>query len=179
MKKVLSALMAVLVICTFSFFAIASGEDAETSSNGEDGAGTTASQESKMPEYKLNETVTVKTGQGEYTVKMTGVKETADRNQFSDIKAKKVILISYEYENKTYADDLSVSSMNMKVYDKENNLLETYPASGTKYGSSVGTGRKSNGVIAYALNSDSNYVEIEFYDNMFNSSADCKFILEW
>lgn len=37
MKKVLSALMAVLVICTFSFFAIASGEDAETSSNGEDG----------------------------------------------------------------------------------------------------------------------------------------------
>ena len=67
----------------------------------------------------------------------------------------------------------------MKVYDKENNLLESYPADGTKYGSSVGTGRKSNGVGAYALNSDENYVEIEFYDNMFNSSADCKFVLEW
>lgn len=179
MKKLIYALVSVLIVCTFVFFAAASGNDAETTSDGEENSSPNSSEEAKMPEYKIGETVTVKTNSGEYTVKITDVKETASRNEFSDVKAEKVVLISYEYENKTYANDLSVSEMNMKLYDKENNLLETYPATEEKYGSSVGTGRKSNGVLAYALNSSSNYIEIEFYDNMFNSSADCKFILEW
>lgn len=180
MKKLLYVLASALIICTFVFFAAASSSDAETSTDGE-GEETNKQEDAvkEMPTYKIGETVTVKTSSGEYTVKISGVKETADRNEFSDVKADRVILVSYEYENKSYNDDLYVSESNMKVYDKENNLLESYPSTEQKYASSVGTGRKSNGVAAYALNSDSNYAEIEFYDNMFNSSADCKFILEW
>lgn len=178
MKKLFNSVIAILIVCTFAFFAIASSLDAETSSNGTGETNSTAAT-AKMPTYKIGESVTVKNSTGEYTVKITGVKETSDRNQFSDVEAKKVILISYEYENISYQSDLSVSDFNMKAYDKENNLLESYPATEQKYGNSVSMGRKSNGVIAYALNSDSNYVEIEYYDNVFNSSADCKFVLEW
>lgn len=178
MKKLISAIFSIVIVCTFAFFAIASSSDAETSSNGA-GDSNSSSSTAQMPTYKIGESVTVKNSTGEYTVKITGVKETSDRNEFSDVVAKKVILISYEYENVSYQNDLSVSDFNMKAYDKENNLLESYPATEQKYGSSVGIGRKSNGVIAYALNSDSNYVEIEYYDNMFNSKADCKFVLEW
>lgn len=180
MKKVICTMVSVALAGLFLFFAVASGSDAETSSGGTQGAEETqTAAAAKMPTYGLGEVVTVKTSAGEYHVKITKVEETSDRNQFSDTQANRVVLISYEYENVSYQNDLSVSSMDMKVYDKENNLLETYPASGTKYGSSVGTGRKSNGIDAYALNYDENYLEIEFYDNMFNSSADCKFILEW
>lgn len=180
MKKVLSTMLSVLVVLTFVFFAIASGTDAKTSSNGVDttSEGKTSAT-AEIPVYKLNETVSIETSSGKYTVKVTGINETSKRNEFSDIQANRVILISYEYENVSYSDDLSVSDMNMKAYDKDNNLLETYPSTEEKYGSSVGTGRKSNGVVAYALNNENNYIEIDFYDNMFNSKADCRFALEW
>lgn len=180
MKKAIYSMVSVLLVGVFLFFAAASSSDAETASGGTDSAKETqAATAAKMPSYGLGEVVTVKTSSGEYNVKITKVEETSDRNQFSDKQADRVVLISYEYENVSYQRDLSVSDMNMKVYDKENNLLESYPASGTKYGSSIGTGRKSSGIDAYALNCDANYLEIEFYDNMFNSAADCKFVLEW
>lgn len=179
MKKLLSVMMALFVLCSFVFMALGSGTNAETSSGGSNDSSGGSSSTSEIPVYSMGENVSLKTSTGEYTVKITSVTETKDRNQFSDVKANKVILIAYEYENVSYTDDLSVSEMNMKVYDKDSNLLETYPSTEEKYGSSVGTGRKSNGVIAYALNNDSNYIEIDFYDNMFNSKADCRFKIEW
>ena len=33
--------------------------------------------------------------------------------------------------------------------------------------------------MAYALNNDQNYVELEYYDNVFNSKYDSKFKIEW
>lgn len=178
MKKVLCAILSLLVVAAFMFFAIASSDSAKTSKD--DGSGTTSAANSKNEAtYKIGDSVKVKTSMGEYTVKITSVKETKSRNQFSDVKADRVILVSYEYENISYNDDLLVSDMNMKLYDKDNNLLESYPSTEQKFGSSIGTGRKSSGVDAYALNSKENYVELEFYGNMFNSKSDCTFILEW
>lgn len=179
MKKFLSLIMAALVICSFTFMALGSGTDAETSSNGTGTDTSNASNTSDIPVYGVGESVSLKTSTGEYTVKITSVEETTKRNQFSDVKADKVILVAYEYENVSYTNDLSVSTMNMKVYDKDSNLLESYPALEQKYGSAVGTGRKSNGVAAYALNNENNYIEIDFYDNIINSKADCRFKIEW
>lgn len=178
MKKVLCTALSLLVIATFMLFAVASSDSAKTSK--EDSSGNISADNSKSEAtYKIGDSVKIKTSAGEYTVKITSVKETKSRNEFSDVKADRVILVSYEYENISYDDDLLVSDMNMKLYDKENNLLETYPATEEKFGSSVGTGRRSSGVEAYALNSKENYVELEFYANMFNSKSDCTFILEW
>lgn len=180
MKKFLSLIMAVVVICSFVFMALGSGTDAETSSNGKDTDTSSKSAETAdIATYSVGESVSLKTSTGEYTVKIASVKETTYRNQFSEVKADRVILIEYEYENISYTNDLSVSEMNMKVYDKDSNLLESYPAKEVKYGAAVGTGRKSKGVAAYALNNENNYVEIDFYDNLFNAKADCRFKVEW
>lgn len=128
--------------------------------------------------YGLNEDVYITNDSGEYRLKITKIKETSERNQFSDKEADRVVIISYEYENISLDRDLYISDYDFKVYDKDNNSLETYPVD-IKYSDSVGVGRKSTGEMAFALNNDNNYLELEFYDNMWNSSSDCIFKLSW
>lgn len=128
--------------------------------------------------YGINEDVYVKNDSGEYRLKITGVSETDYRNEFSDKVADRVIIISYEYENVSVEDDLYISDYDFNAYDADNNKLETYPAD-IKYGGYVAMGRKASASMAFALNNSSNYIELEFYDSMWNSSSDCIFKLEW
>lgn len=127
--------------------------------------------------FKLGEEIFINKDEGEYKFKITKVEETAERNEFSDKTPNRVIIISYEYENISYSTDLFISDMNFKAYDKDNNSMDTYPAS-IEYADSISAGRKTSGQMAFGLNSDKNYVELEFYDNMFLDS-DCKIVLEW
>ncbi len=129
--------------------------------------------------FKMNEDAFITNEDGKFRIRFTSVKETSERNQFSDKRADRVIIVEYEYENLTREDDLYISSMNFKMYDKDNNALETYPSTEVKYADSISLGRKTTASEAYALNNNQNYIELEFYDNMFNSKADAKFILEW
>lgn len=165
-KKIVNFLFLILVGISFLVFAVGSGNDVTTNSNG------------KTDNYKLNDDITVKSSSGEYRVKFTNIYETSERNQFSDKQANRVVIIEYEYENISKENDLYVSDLEFKLYDKDNNLLETYPAN-TKYASNVSKGRKTTASVAYALNNDNNYIELEFYDNMFNSKPDFKVIFEW
>ena len=128
--------------------------------------------------YGLNEPVIVTTRTGSYRLTFTGVTETSERNQFSDTQANRVILISYEYENINSEENIYIFDSHFKIYDNENNSLETYPVS-DKAGESVSIGRKTNATMAYALNSNTNHIEIEHYSNMFNSKYDCIFEIEW
>ena len=128
--------------------------------------------------YGINEDMYVTTDEGKYRLKITGIKETKERNEYSDKKANRVVIISYEYENISLQDDLYVSEMSFKVYDKEGNALETYPVT-YKYADSIGTGRRASAEMAFALNSETNYIELEYYDNMFNSKSDCLIKIEW
>lgn len=128
--------------------------------------------------YGLNEPVIVTTRTGSYRLTFTGVTETSERNQFSDTQANRVILISYEYENINSEENIYIFDSHFKIYDNENNSLETYPVS-DKAGESVSIGRKTNAAMAYALNSNTNHIEIEHYSNMFNSKYDCIFEIEW
>lgn len=172
MKKLLSLFMC-LGLC---LGLVGCGSDAETSKS--DNSEKKEKKKEEKKEYAIGETVNVKTDDGEYNITITGVTETADRNEFSDVEAQRVIIISYTYENISYEDDLYISEMNIKAYDKGNTKLETYPASIT-YPDSISTGRNASASMAYALNNAENYIELEYYDNMFNSKADCKFILQW
>lgn len=178
MKKTKLKSIFALIICGLLYltFAVGSGSDATTSNTSTSTDSQTKT--SEVAKYKLNDDIFIKNSSGEYRIKFTNVYETSDRNQFSDIVANKVVIIEYEYENISLPDDLLVDDWSFKLYDKENNSLETYPVD-TKYSGSVGTGRKATASVAYALNSDSNYIELDYYDNMFNSKADCRVILEW
>lgn len=177
MKKFKNVMMMVLCGALFMILAVGSSSDASTS---KDSGGTSGSKNNKLSTYKLNEDIFITNNLGKYRVKFTSVTETSDRNQFSDIKADRVVIIEWEYENLTIEEDLLVSDMsNFKLYDKDNNKLESYPAGDTKTGGSVGQGRKTVASEAYALNNSNNYIELEFYDNIWNSKPDCKVYLEW
>ncbi len=132
---------------------------------------------SEEKKFKVGEEIFIKNDSGEYKFTITGVEETDYRNEFSDKSPNRVIIISYNYENISSADDLYISDMNFKAYDGDNNSMDTYPAD-VEYPDSVSAGRKSKGQMAYGLDSDKNYVELEYYDNMFLNS-DCKIVLEW
>ena len=175
MKKTKNLLLLVLCGIVFLSFAVGSGSTVESSNE----SGGTESEKKELKTYKINEDIVVTKDEGKYRIRITNVEETTRRNQFSDIQAQKVVLISYEYENMTMENDLSVSELGFKLYDKDNNKLETYPDINQKYGGSVSKGRKTSSVDAYALNNDNNYIELEYYDNMFNSKPDFKVILEW
>ncbi len=135
-------------------------------------------EEENIKKYGINEPLVVKTSEGSFKLTITGIEETTERNMFADEKPAKVIIISYDYENIDYDGTTYISEMDFKVFDKDSNSLETYPAS-VKYGESLSPGRKTSASMAYALNSSENYVELEFYDNIFSSKAEALFVLGW
>lgn len=150
----------------------------------ESSATTSGTQSSNTPTvskktYGLNEDIYITNDSGEYRLKITNIKETSDRNEFSDVDADRVVIISYEYENISLNDDLYINEYDFKVYDADSNSLEDYPIYDIKYSDTVGVGRKSSGEMAFALNNSSNYLELEYYDNVWNSSSDCIIKLEW
>lgn len=171
-KKIVNCILLILVGIMFMVFAVGSGTNTTTSTTGS--SGSTAN----LTTYKLNDDIYVKNNNYEYRVKFTNIYETSDRNQFADQQADRVIIIEYEYENISKEGDLYISDMNFKLYDKDNSQLDTYPAS-IKYPDSISKGRKASASAAFALNNDNNYIELEFYDNMFNSKPDFKVVFEW
>ncbi len=175
MKKLKNLFL--LLLCSIMFLVFAVGSSSSNVTTSSNGSGLPSSTKD-LATYKLNDDIYVKNQSGEYRVKFTKIYETSNRNQYSDKQANRVIVIEYEYENISQEEDLYVSELDFKLYDKENNQLETYPVD-TKYSSYISKGRKATASVAYALNSDSNYIELEFYDNMFSSSANCKVIFEW
>ena len=173
MKRARSLIL--LALCGVFFFAIALGSSTDSSTSS-DSNGTKGSK-SELKTYNLNEDIYVTNSLGKYRIKFTSIKETKERNQFEEA-TDRVVILSWEYENLSVEDDLSVSYLNFKLYDNDNNLMDTY-AVYTKYGDSVGKGRKATASEAYALNNSTNHIELEFYDNMFNSTPTCKVNLEW
>ena len=93
------------------------------------------------------------------------------RNQFSEKEAEKVVVIEYTYENIADEENLYVFDSNFKVYDASGNVLETYPAGAEKYPQAISKGKKCTANMSFALNNESNNLELEFYDNMFDGKA--------
>lgn len=128
--------------------------------------------------YKVGDVIQISTYNGSYSFTITGISETSERNEFSDIQADRVVVIDYEYENNDVPEELYISDMNFKAYDADNNALETYPAD-IKYADSISAGRKTTGQMAFALNNPTNRIELEYFDNMFSSTKDCLIVAEW
>ena len=156
----------------------------------------TVEKENKRPEikeYKIGDVINVETEYGSYEFAITGVKETDERNEFytsfeeGKEQPKRVVLISYEYKNIDYyasydytdyvQDEISINDYDFDVYDAEGNRMDTYPAT-LDFGSGVTAGHKATGTMAYGLNSDENFIEME-YNADWLSATTCKIILEW
>lgn len=128
--------------------------------------------------YKLNDTINLENSKGKMALKFLSVTETEDRNEFWHDGSKRVIFIKYYYENINLNDDFYIDENNFKIYDKENRILETYPLN-VDSAPAISAGRKATHEIAYGLNSDENYIEIELKSQKDNTHLNKKVILEW
>lgn len=128
--------------------------------------------------YKLNDTIVLNNGDGTMNLKFLSVNETKKRNEFEDKQYKKIIFIEYYYENIDLDEDFYIDENNFKVYDKNNTILETYPL-GDIFATAISKGRNATHKIAYGLNSDDNYIEIELRSQSTGKSLNKKVILEW
>ena len=135
--------------------------------------------------YKVGDTIPVHSEYGDYNITILGVTETEERNDYADTDPKRVILIDYSFENVSYAlswddyynDELYVSASDFDLYDAEGNAMSEYPIY-HDYIRSVSPGHKTTGQMAFGLDSDKDYVELEFSDY---ASDDPGFVidLEW
>jgi len=142
---------------------------------------TSESKTREQQTYHINEDIYVKKNSGEeYRLKINSINETYERNEFSDTRADRVVVIDYEYENISLSDDLFISSWDFQAYDQDNNALETYEVIDYKYPDNISMGRKTTAQLVFALNNTNNYIELEYYDNVFwDSQSVCKIVLEW
>ena len=108
---------------------------------------------------------------------INSAKLISDRNEYSDTQAEKVVEIDYTYENLGYDENLDLYDSNFKVYDKSGNILESYPAGADKHPQSISVGKKCTANMSFALNDDSNELELEFYENIFGDSANAVFTI--
>lgn len=175
-------IIAVVVVATVLIIGIIAGGDNTTNTVNDSNSAseqTTQSNDEKM--YKIGDTVTMHTKRGDYSLKITGVRETSERNEFANEKPKKVILIDYEYQNISFDTDVVISNLYFKVYDNDGNVLTVYPAIDTKSPTTIGQGKKATASVAYGIDSDEKSVSLDFYDitleSIFNS--ECSFNLSW
>lgn len=167
----LKQLLAVLFVICLTVFPLAGcSNSAEAPTDGEKETVTdqasTPDNTSKAPTYKMNDAILIKSFSGEYKLKVTGVEETKERNEYSDKKADRVVIVTFEYENIS-VDGLVLSSHNFRLYDKQGNELQSYPIVDTLDGDYIAPGEKSKATMALALNSKNNYIKANFFDELF------------
>ena len=134
--------------------------------------------ERNTPVYKMNEDIQISDTYGDYSIKITNVRESSERTKNAKIKADRVIVISYEYTNINMDQNLFITGARFNAYDKNNVMLQTYPID-YLLPDYIARGRTAQAEMVYALNNDSNEVELEFYKNMFDGKAYCIIKLNW
>lgn len=149
-----------IILAIISLVILFSGGDAKTTT-------TSNNNGNDIKECKIGDTITIKNGTDEYTVQITGVKETDDRNEFSDEKPKQVFLVDYTYVCNKTEDGLYVSDMNFKIVDEQGEIGYTYPIE-TKYPQNITAGITCKAQMAFGVNNESKQIKIQFFDNMFN-----------
>jgi len=127
--------------------------------------------------FGIGETVYLSDANGVKVMSLTidGAKLIEERNSYSEKQADKVVEIDYTYENIGSEENINIFSSHFKIYDAAGNILETYPAGGDKHPQPISTGKKCSANMSFALNNESNELEVEFYENMFNSKPTGKF----
>lgn len=170
MKKIMMALIIITGLVPFV------GCDSEKNNTIDDKKNSNSIK--KIETYKMNDDITISNSNGKMKVKILNVTETSKRNEYSNISANRVVIIELQYQNISIEDDIFIDENNLKVYDKNSNLLEVYPVE-ISFANGVSIGRKNTYKIAYALNSNENYLEVELWSYVDSKNLNKKIILEW
>ena len=128
-------------------------------------APTEAPAESKS-EFNMGETWTV---DGMWSVTVTGVTETADRNQFSDKTPSAVYIVDYSYTNIGYEDDFMDGlyiSLDDTIVDSAGSMGYTYPNDVTNYPQETPVGATCNAQVCIGVDNPGAFkITVNKYDS--------------
>lgn len=131
---------------------------------------TSSNPNNNIQQCEVGDTITIKNTSGdEYTLQITKVKETKERNEYSDKKTEQVFIIDYTYICNNAEDGLYVSDMNFKVIDEEGEIGETYPVD-VKEPQEITEGTTCKAQMAFGVSNKSEKIKIQFFDNMFDGN---------
>lgn len=123
--------------------------------------------------YQVGDRVVV---DDKYALTITGIRETEERNQFSDKKVAQVLIIDYLYENISDSErDLYISDLNFKVVDQGGNMCDSYPASITYATQHAQVGTRAMTGMAIGTIEPSQKIRLQYYDNYFSSEPIMEF----
>ena len=137
--------------------------------------------ESEIAEQtSLEDEITLKAQEGNYSVKITAVFEAEPNSADEDApKAERVAVVVYEYKNADITDGLSIGNTHFKAYDKRGKELKQYPQNGLFEPSEIGESGVFTASVAFALNNDNNYLKIEYYNDTASKKPDATFEQTW
>ena len=131
--------------------------------------------------YKIGDTAEISASYGDYKLTIESVVESTKRNEYTKEQPSRIIIVNYEYENINCSQDITISQLYFHAYDKDGDLLDVYPSIETKSPNTISAGGKKKASVAYGLNSDVNYIKLQFYNidysDMYNPT--CTFELQW
>lgn len=113
----------------------------------------------------------------DYALTVISVKETLERNEFSEKEVEQVLIIEYLYENLSREEEIYISEMEFKLVDEGGNMMDTYPVAAAHSPEYTPKGAKTLASFAVGTTSKSGKIDMHYYDNFFSSQSDCTFSL--
>lgn len=131
-------------------------------------------------EVKVSENVTYKAPEGNYSLTVTAVYDTLpDTDEKSAPEAQRVCVIVYEYTNTDIENGLVIGDSHFKAYDKAGNELALFPQKNLFEPGEIGTNGTHTASVAFALNSEENYIELDYYNDVSSDYPDSVIVKEW
>ena len=178
-KKKNKAMCIIAIVLSVISLIVSFSDTSDTQVTSVNSSSSKTVENSKQEEiYKLGDTVTIKNRSGdEYTLQITAIKETEERNEFSDKKPAQVFVIDYTYKCDKTDDGLYVSDMNFKIIDEEGEIGDTYPIT-VKDPQEISSGITCKAQLALCVYNKSNKIKLQYFDNMFNGKPDVVYEIE-
>lgn len=131
-------------------------------------------------EVGVSENVTYKAPEGNYSLTITAVYDTApDTDEKNAPEATRVCVVVYEYTNNDIENGLVISNSHFKAYDRLGNELALFPQNNMFEPGTIGTNGTHTASVAFALNSDDNYIELDYFNDISSKHPDSVFVKEW
>ncbi len=141
---------------------------------------TNGDNEKKDPAPVVSDEASLQAQEGNYTLKITKVLEVEPNpKEENPPEAKTVAIVVYEYTNDDIAHGLVIGNSHFKAYDSRGKELEQYPQKDLFEPSEVGASGTFTASVAFALNSDKDYLKIEYYKDISAKNPDVVFEQEW
>lgn len=134
----------------------------------------------EVTEIEETQEVSYVAPEGKYSVTVTAVYETApDTDEKDAPEAEKVVVVVYEYTNSDIEKGLVIGSSHFTAYDKDGNRLLQYPQKNLFEPGEIGEEGTHTASVAFAFNSDENYIKIGYYNDISSDVPDSFYVKQW